>query len=142
LYNIRYCSKKKHFRLTGPTRCSGRVEVFFNSSWGTVCDDGWDLTDAAVVCRLLGCGLPQTALSGAHFGEGTGQIWLSNVGCSGLEDTLTECSHSGFGINSCGHAQDAGVICGKFLYTSLTRTRPEISFSYGGKPTNNETCLV
>ncbi|KAM4570568.1 scavenger receptor cysteine-rich domain-containing protein DMBT1-like [Fundulus diaphanus] len=99
-------------RLTGPTRCSGRVEVFFNSSWGTVCDDGWDLTDAAVVCRLLGCGLPQTALSGAHFGEGTGQIWLSNVGCSGLEDTLTECSHSGFGINSCGQAEDAGVICG------------------------------
>ncbi|KAK5623602.1 hypothetical protein CRENBAI_011064 [Crenichthys baileyi] len=100
-------------RLAGPTRCSGRVEVLFNNTWGTVCDDSWDLNDAAVVCRQLGCGLPQTAYIGARFGEGTGPIWLTNVGCSGTEDGLTDCSHSGFGMNSCGHAEDAGVICGK-----------------------------
>ncbi|XP_047229732.1 deleted in malignant brain tumors 1 protein-like [Girardinichthys multiradiatus] len=99
-------------RLAGPTRCSGRVEVLFNNTWGTVCDDSWDLNDAAVVCRQLGCGLPQTAFIGARFGEGTGPIWLTNVGCLGKEDGLTDCSHSGFGMNSCGHAEDAGVICG------------------------------
>lgn len=107
-------------RLIGPSRCSGRVEVLFNDAWGTVCDDGWDLNDAAAVCRQLGCGPPQAAPYGAYYGEGTGQVWLADVGCSGIENSLTECPHGGFGMTSCGHAKDAAVICGKMISTSST----------------------
>uniref|UniRef100_A0AAZ1Y0C4 SRCR domain-containing protein n=1 Tax=Oreochromis aureus TaxID=47969 RepID=A0AAZ1Y0C4_OREAU len=102
---------KGMIRLAGSTRCSGRVEVYHNNSWGTVCDDGWDLNDAEVVCRELNCGSALKVPTSAHFGAGTGKIWLDHVTCSGNESSLTECQHSGFGSNTCERGQDAAVIC-------------------------------
>ncbi|XP_048012241.1 scavenger receptor cysteine-rich type 1 protein M130-like [Megalobrama amblycephala] len=99
-------------RLVGGTsRCAGRVEVLHRGQWGTVCDLGWDLADAAVVCRELDCGEPVDALSDAHFGSGSGPIWMSNVWCAGSESTLKNCRSFGWGKSTCDHAKDAGVIC-------------------------------
>ena len=90
----------------------GRVEVNFNGEWGTVCDDGWDDTDAGVVCRQLGFGSSGTANKSAGFGQGSGSIWLDSVTCTGNESTLASCGHLGVGITtSCDHSEEAGVIC-------------------------------
>ncbi|XP_032439881.1 deleted in malignant brain tumors 1 protein-like [Xiphophorus hellerii] len=105
------CSAQTRLAGAGLPRCSGRVEVYHNSIWGTVCDDYWDLNDANVVCRELDCGTAVTATVQAFFGQGTGQIWLDDVSCSGNETSLTQCQHRGFGIHDCGHSKDAGVVC-------------------------------
>ena len=86
--------------------------MYYNSEWGTVCDDGWDSTDAGVVCRQLGFGSSGTAYYNAYFGQGTGSIWLDGVKCTGKESTLASCGHLGVGITrSCGHYEDAGIRC-------------------------------
>ena len=41
-------------RLQGGNATEGRVEICNNNVWGTVCEDGWDNTDARVACQQLG----------------------------------------------------------------------------------------
>ncbi|NXY73827.1 HIPL1 protein, partial [Glareola pratincola] len=95
-------------------RSWGRVEIYINGEWGTVCDDGWSSTAAAVVCRQLGFPYVVRASKKAEFGEGTSlRILLDDVQCSGQEKTLLECDHADIGTHNCSHEEDAGVVCSR-----------------------------
>ena len=89
----------------------GRVEVFHNGEWGTVCDDGWNTADATVVCRQLGFYSSVTAYASARYGQGTGPIWLSRLSCFGNESSLFECDLLSSTTKNCTHSDDASVYC-------------------------------
>ena len=69
------------------------------------------MNDANVACRELGYKHAVNALQGSDVLDGSGQIWLDDVGCTGSEVNLASCSHIGWGSHNCGHHEDAGVEC-------------------------------
>ena len=103
----------------GLTERSGRVEIGFNNTWGTVCDQYWDISDALVVCHMLGYDTAVAATLRSSFARGIGRIWLTNVICTGTEKSIEDCLHSGWGVAisySCSHYREAGVVCGGTCY--------------------------
>ncbi|XP_072181432.1 scavenger receptor cysteine-rich domain-containing protein DMBT1-like [Diadema setosum] len=95
----------------GSSENEGRVEIRCNGQWGTVCDDYWDINNAHVVCRQLGYSSASNYFRLAHFGEGSGPIWLDSIRCAGTEHSLLNCWRAYWGCHNCGHYEDAGVRC-------------------------------
>ena len=113
------------------------MEVYYNGSYGRVCDDVWGFEEAQVVCRQLGfysggtyihalqathvsvrdcyClayyyAAAEAVLCCAQFGR---SYWLpismDDVACSGSESRLTDCSH--ITNHNCDNFEDAAVRC-------------------------------
>lgn len=97
--------------MDGPDKCAGRVEVLHEKRWGSVCDDQWDMKDAEVVCKQMGCGSPLSALGNARYGRGSDIIWLDDVQCNGTEESIFECPARPLGEHNCYHGEDADVVC-------------------------------
>ena len=113
-------------RLTnGTNEKEGRVEIYWNNQWSTVCDDIWDDNDATVICKQLGYSRGSARVS-AYFGEGSGLILLDNVNCNGGESSIFDCAYNKIGEHDCNHKEDTGVICvgesskGKYLAIKLS----------------------
>ena len=52
-----------------------------------------------------------TAYSFARFGQGSGPIYLDQVGCTGTEAMLGDCPANPIGVHDCSHFEDAGAGC-------------------------------
>ncbi|NXV79786.1 CD6 protein, partial [Atlantisia rogersi] len=105
----------------GRSRCEGRVEIEEAGTWGTVCDDSWDMADADVVCRQLQCGWAIRIYGNATFGRGSGPILRDDVGCTGHEETLWDCPAAL--EHDCSHKEDASVMCSEHQVWRLSGGR-------------------
>ena len=96
----------------GNSPYSGRVEIYRNGVWGTVCDDYWTDRTAQIVCQQLGFGSRSVSVD---FGvpAGTGPILMDDVNCTNGQTNLLACSHNGFGNHNCSHMEDVGVRCSR-----------------------------
>ena len=87
----------------------GRLEVYYNGEWGTICSNGWDDSDSSLVCRQLGF---RSSTISREFEPGTGRIFLDNVMCSNTDTVLANCGHYGVGIIVyCDHSKDVAIKC-------------------------------
>ena len=89
---------------------AGRLEIYYNKEWGTVCSDYFDDLDAHVACYMLGFGRFGLSIR-SYYGSGSGPIWLDDLDCTGNELSLAECGHHGWGVHNCGHYRDAYIVC-------------------------------
>ncbi|XP_078785902.1 scavenger receptor cysteine-rich type 1 protein M130-like [Oryzias latipes] len=92
------------------SRCSGRLEVKSNNWWSSVCEDDFDLLDAEVVCRELGCGAP-SVLQGALYGEAEAPILSREFLCEGHESVLLDCGSSWRKTKACPPDKAVGLTC-------------------------------
>ncbi|XP_071486159.1 scavenger receptor cysteine-rich domain-containing group B protein-like [Diadema antillarum] len=93
----------------GPSSDRGRIEIFHENRWGTICNNNWSRKEALVACRQLG--FPGVAISSYYYGPGEGPIYLDEVSCTGSESKLTDCRSRGWGTHTCTHSDDIGVQC-------------------------------
>jgi deleted-in-malignant-brain-tumors protein 1 len=115
----------------------GRLELCINHAWGTVCDSLFDNSDAQVACsRVSGFARQGELLAGSHeatmqalvtvvsvgaqvltrgsIASGTGPIYLSDLHCTGNENSLLDCLREDSqptGLQSCDHQQDVAIQC-------------------------------
>ncbi|XP_048585018.1 lysyl oxidase homolog 2A-like isoform X2 [Nematostella vectensis] len=112
------CNAPKLFghkmRLAGGyNRFEGRVEIFMNNRWGTVCGDTWEMDEATVVCRQQGVGFAKEAVTSNIFGVTYLQMRMYDVKCKGNERSLYHCGYSE--VSKCKTGRTAGVICSQKL---------------------------
>lgn len=91
----------------------GTVEICINEIWGLIADNGWDDTDATVICKQLGYNISESKLYNAYdciesmyildslassalnstFGKPRNVVYMDYVHCDGTEDKIVDCEH-------------------------------------------------
>ena len=100
----------------GSVNSEGRLEIYHDGVWGTVCDDFWGdfrgdgVGNATVACRQLGYSGYET-IDYDPVIPGGDPIWLDDVQCVGDEDTLSDCPANDWGVNNCAHSEDVMLRC-------------------------------
>ncbi|XP_069478468.1 CD5 antigen-like [Ambystoma mexicanum] len=104
---------KTGIRVThGRGPCAGILLVDITGRWERVCDSQWDMKDAAVACRQLGCGVPYSAnFAPIPLQQLPEIVYMTDVQCRGDEQCLAECPYSTKVQNYCYNRRYAGVNC-------------------------------
>ena len=122
IYNFSLILETKIRLVEGGNIYEGRIELFNDYEWVSVCENGWNINAANVVCRDLGyAGVIKSSKQMSFFGPGSSTVILEDVSCKGYEKSLmSQCTHSGSSDiysskwpigRTCEHTQDVGVAC-------------------------------
>ena len=99
----------------GNSENEGRVEIYYNNTWGTVCGDSyWSQLDSNTVCWQLGYAGATNHYYSPFIDHVNTPIWMERVSCGTYDTCLGKCSFNGFGNSRCRHSQDIFVNCTGF----------------------------
>ena len=138
------CITEVKVRLVGGSSLrEGRLEVYHNGSWGTVCNNEFNSAAARIVCYFLRFGNVGRQTNIDIYGIGKGQIWLDSINCDGTERHIGECSHGGWGIYDCTHNEDVAVSCiADSLVTSTTTSTTIVNSTESTRSRKNSPITV
>lgn len=116
LVSVSWALENGDVRLVdGPSSNKGRVEVYHDGQWGTICDDSWHMQDGDTICKQLGYERARYVYFRAHYGQGTGPIWIDQIHCNSGSASILDCRHLGWGESDCDHKEDAAVDCKRIV---------------------------
>ena len=124
--------KEGDIRLVdGDSDSEGRLEVYHNELWGTVCDDLFDLDSARVACRQLGFTDVLSWESSFSYADANGPIGIHSVQCDGDEESLLNCSfRDDLDTYLCFHFEDVRISCsGTYVHEELYEYN-ELHYTY------------
>ncbi|XP_076175062.1 uncharacterized protein LOC143150566 isoform X2 [Ptiloglossa arizonensis] len=102
-------------RLAGSeNKYEGRIEVKILGVWGQVCDDGFGMINADVICKELGFDLGALEIRpGGFYGnlDPPTRFMVDQLQCRGNETSLRECDFEGWGVHNCQPEEAVGIIC-------------------------------
>ncbi|XP_018356826.1 PREDICTED: uncharacterized protein LOC108757046 isoform X3 [Trachymyrmex septentrionalis] len=102
-------------RLAGANNShEGRIEVKILGHWGQVCDDGFGMINADVICKELGFDLGALEVRpGGFYGnlDPPTRFMVDQLKCRGNETTLRECDFNGWGVHNCQPEEAVGIAC-------------------------------
>ncbi|CAH1792063.1 unnamed protein product [Owenia fusiformis] len=106
----------------------GLLEVYKDGQWGTVCNVGWNMANAALVCQMMGytvhpdSWLPQQT----QRGDPGQPIWLSNVYCDEMDSDIMQCRADQLEDHSCDHSMDVNVKCVPVTWAGVRITMAQV----------------
>eukprot|EP00058_Branchiostoma_floridae_P003920 XP_002589408.1 hypothetical protein BRAFLDRAFT_77852 [Branchiostoma floridae] len=127
------CAGDAALRLVGgPVPWKGRLQIRPRAAleWGAVCNTGWTEAEAGFVCRQMGYTGGVTSSGQADIGEGSENIWLGDVTCSGDETHILLCGFS-WEPSDCHHSQDVQLVCTGGVSVRLIGSRVEVRSGNG-----------
>ena len=132
----------------GANADEGRLEVFHNAVWGTVCDDRLDNRRNIApqkACQFMGYATGELIAQGSISPARPSQkIWLDDVRCfagsnhwtGAPAQRLHHCYHAGWGLHNCSHEEDVHLSCtttsGQTEATPLTATLEDVPTNHDG----------
>jgi len=93
-------------RLENKDGCSGRLQVFYNGTWGIVCSNSMTPHTVPLVCKQLGCGDSGILEMSSRYDKLSGIAWLDHIECGKSNSSFWQCPSAPWDPQSCDDLRD------------------------------------